>query len=292
MSAVAGKRAAPGTVGGMLPSVGWLLACSLWLLPVVFGFGMTSWIGFALIGVLVVRIRWVLLAVAWLVVLSWLDIQPDSLGLFLEALSHGYVDAGLAAPLFALYLVGVAYGVHANRVWLRILHERRVRGVRMLGWVPDAKPATHAPAAPAAPVTPAAPAAPVRDERAELLTRVAGDIRAYVSREEQRLLALLALAAAEESAPQAPLSTTPLPTTQLPTTTLSSMTLLGLPSGPVDVRTASVEEIAAIPAVGLERATRLVAARETHPLTSIDEVVELLGLTALDLVRARPYLKL
>jgi DNA uptake protein ComE-like DNA-binding protein len=67
--------------------------------------------------------------------------------------------------------------------------------------------------------------------------------------------------------------------------------LLGLPSQPVDVRTATVEQIAAIPAIGPERAAQLVAARGTHPLESVDDVVKLLGLTGVDRVRAHPYLR-
>lgn len=290
--------AAPATGGGALPRVGWLLACSLWLAPVVFGFGMTSWIGFGLIGILVVRIRWVLLAVAWIVVLSWIGIEPDSLPLFLEGLSHGYVDVSVAAPLLVLYLAGVAYGVHANRVWLRMLHERRVRGVRMLGWAP---PAQAAPAASAE-----IPVAPARDEKAELLARAAGAFRGLLDREQQRMRSLVAAAAEAATASPAALPVTPLPvtpltaappttapptTTPLTTTPLVGTTLLGLPSGPVDVRTASLDEIAAIPAIGSERAAQLVAARETRPITSVEDVVEVLGLTAVDLVRARTYLR-
>jgi predicted DNA-binding helix-hairpin-helix protein len=91
---------------------------------------------------------------------------------------------------------------------------------------------------------------------------------------------------------------TPLP--KLPTSTLFPPSpspppvrtnLLGLPSQPVDVRTATVEQIAAIPAIGPERAAQLVAARGTHPLESVDDVVKLLGLTGVDRVRAHPYLR-
>jgi DNA uptake protein ComE-like DNA-binding protein len=125
----------------------------------------------------------------------------------------------------------------------------------------------------------------VRDERGELLARAASDFRALLAREEQRMRSLLAAAAAG-SAPVRAASPTALPTTRLAHTTL-----LGLPSGPVDVRTASVDEIAAIPAIGPERAALLVAARETRPIASVDDVVEVLGLTAVDLVRARSYLR-
>jgi hypothetical protein len=289
------------------PRGGWLVAGSLWLLPVLFGFGMTSWIGFGLIGILVVRIRWVLLAGAWLVVLSWLEIEPDSLPRFVDRVAYGYLEPETDIPLLLMYLAGVAYGVHANRVWLRTLWERRERGVRMLGWSPAPPPVAAAPASSPAAVVPSALGdappwtgsaggagvaaalvaahAPVRDERGELLARAASDFRALLAREEQRMRSLLAAAAAGPAPVRAANPTA------LPTTRLAHTTLLGLPSGPVDVRTASVDEIAAIPAIGPERAALLVAARETRPIASVDDVVEVLGLTAVDLVRARSYLR-
>jgi hypothetical protein len=319
---------APGRAG--LPHPGWLIACSLWLLPVLFGVGMTSWIGFGLIGILVVRMRWVLLAGAWLVVLSWLEIEPESLPRFIERTGSGYFDAGSDIPLLLLYVAGVAYGLHANRVWLRILWRRRESGARMLGWSPAparvrASAARHAAATPVPAAAPdvvppwvaagagAVVAAPVaagviaaapavaRDERAELFTRAAAGFRALLAREEQRMRSLLSAAAAAPVVAAATEMPLPMPTTlhtKLPTSTLFPpspppvrTTLLGLPSQPVDVRTATVEEIAAIPAIGPERAAQLVAARGTHPLDSVDDVVKLLGLTGVDRVRAHPYLR-
>jgi hypothetical protein len=302
---------ASGGIG--LPRPGWLIACSLWLLPVLLGFGMTSWIGFAVIGVLVVRLRWLLLAGAWLIVLSWFEIEADSLPRFIERIGHGYLDAGTDIPLLLLYVAGVAYGVHANRVWVRILWGRRERGVRMLGWSPAAAHVRGVAAAPlAAGAAAAAASAVARDERAELLARAAGGFRTLLTREQQRMHGLLSAVAAtpagaaatmRPTAPPTPAPTglptppTPEPTT-LPTSTLFPpspppvrTTLLGLPSQPVDVRTATVEEIAAIPAIGPERAAQLVAARGTHPLESVDDVVQLLGLTGVDRVRAHPYLR-
>ena len=54
---------------------------------------------------------------------------------FVQALSQGYVYDDVVIPLLVLYLGGILYGGHANKVWLLTLYERRVRGVRMLGWV-------------------------------------------------------------------------------------------------------------------------------------------------------------
>jgi hypothetical protein len=179
----------------------------------------------------------------------------------------------------------------------------------MLGWSPAAAHVRGVAAAPLAAGAAAAAASPVaRDERAELLARAAGGFRTLLTREEQRIHGLLSAVAAtpagaaatmRPTAPSTPAPTAlPTPPTTLPTSTLFPpspppvrTTLLGLPSQPVDVRTATVEEIAAIPAIGPERAAQLVAARGTHPLESVDDVVQLLGLTGVDRVRAHPYLR-
>jgi len=272
-----------------VPRVGWLLACSLWLLPVVFGFGMTSWIGFAVIGLLVMRIRWVLLAIGWLVVLAWIGVGPDGLSTFLDGLVRGRLDPGFAGAVLLLYLGGVVYGVKANLVWLQILHDRRVRGVPMLGF-PRSAPAEATVAPDAAAPAPDGSAPASEDERAELLAQTAEAFSARLAQGEQD---------APPSFPTpvaAPASSAPAPSTAprataLPAPTMLPSTLLGLPSGPVDVQTASLAELAAIPAIGPERAARLVAARQARRLTSLEDVVEVLDLTAVDLVRARSYLR-
>ena len=269
---------------GAAPGVGWMLACSLWLLPVVFGFGLTSWIGFAVIGVLVVRIRWMLLAGVQLWVLFQLPID-DLVDLPLRV-TLGYLYPS-DVPLLTLYGVSLVYALWANRVWLRVLWSRRERGQRMLGWVAPSTPAS-APAVEPSVASAAAPAvvlsvehAPAPDpdaERAALEERAARAFHAVQQREEAALA-------------EAALHRTTLPQTALPQTTLPQTTLPGgLPHGPLDVRTASVDELAAIPAIGPARAALIVAARGVRPLETIDDVIELLELPAADLIRVRPYL--
>ena len=258
---------------GTAPGVGWMLACSLWLLPVVLGFGLTSWIGFAVIGVLVVRIRWMLLAGVQLWVLFQLPID-DLVELPLRA-TLGYLYPS-DVPLLTLYGVSLVYALWANRVWLRVLWSRRERGQRMLGWVAPSTPASAPVVEPS--VASAAPAVVLSGEPAP-----APDPDAERAAVEER--AARAFRAVQQRA-EAALAETALQRTTLPQTTLPG----GLPHGPLDVRTASVDELAAIPAIGPARAALIVAARGVRPLETIDDVVELLELPAADLVRVRPYL--
>ena len=58
----------------------------------------------------------------------------------------------------------------------------------------------------------------------------------------------------------------------------------------LDPTTLAAAELAAIPGIGAARADALVAARATRTFASVDEVVDLLDLPALELLRARPYL--
>jgi hypothetical protein len=256
---------------GGVPDGARLLLCSLWLRPVLFGFGTTSWIGFAVIGVLVVRIRWILLAGLQLFALVVLETGPADLPLFLERTAAGYFDLERDAPLLVLYLVGVAYGLHASRVWLRILWGRRERGQRMLGWAPAP---TEAAAGSAVAVgaggtsTTARTAADRGAARAAVEARAAHAFRALLVREE-----------AAARAPEAPAPPVAPPSAGM------------LPREPLDVRTAALVELAAVPAIGPTRAALLVAARGVRPLDSIDDVFELLDLPAADLIRVRPYLR-
>ena len=273
------------------PSVGWMLGCSLWLLPVVLGLGTTSWIGFLVIGVLALRIRWIVLAALQFVVLLSSGMSFIDLVQFPLRVTSGYLMP-LDLPILVLYVASLAYALWANRVWLRILWGRRERGERMLGRGGRPAAGTAAVPAPAAggegsPVAVAAEAPPVAPadeaERAAWIQRLADDVRAVADG------GAADAAAAPVSVP-AP-SPTVLPPTVPPPTVLPVTVLPGtLPHGPLDVHTASVDQLAAIPAIGPDRAALLVAARGVRPIDSIDDVVEILELPAADLIRVRPYL--
>src|SRR5690606_13328726 len=61
----AGWRASATTTGGgpgRLPSAGWILGTSLWLVPVLFFGGNGAWLGFLVIGALLVRWTWLVAA--------------------------------------------------------------------------------------------------------------------------------------------------------------------------------------------------------------------------------------
>ena len=288
-----------------VPRTSWMIAASMWLVPVMTGFGITSWIGFALIGVLSGRLRWLALAGLNLWILSRLHIGPEEYFRIVERIARGHWYGDSDLVLAALYFFGILYGVHANRVWLGILWGRHELGKPMLGWRVQPELHRHNPRA-AAIAHEKAAAAAAREiaARDALHARFSWGLQQVVAREEGRAARVVAALAQEraaqgaepsvlpsEVAPSAVLSTplltsSPLPMTQLPTGT----TTLGLPRGPVDVLTASAAEIASIPGMGAERADALVAARATRTFASVDEVLELLDLPALELLRARPYL--
>lgn|GEM_PF-2198330 len=277
-----------------VPSIAWMFFCSLWLIPVVFGFGMTTWIGFALIGLLVLRVRWLVVSGVFAVAALLVTPHPGPQGI---SIMFGRFETGNLyaddAMLFIVYLAGVGYALHANRVWLRILWSRRERGVRML-WRGTARPPRVLDGAvwdadlvrnDASVSVPGADQLPER-----------GSARAsYEQRALQGFRELLAQkqAVTSQAAPRV-IASTELPDYSMPlsvTSTPLPSTSFALPLGPLDVHTASVEELAGIPAIGLERAQALVAARASQPLSSLDEVAALLNLDAVALIRVRPYLR-
>jgi len=273
----------PATRAGA-PGIPWMIACSLWLVPVVFGFGMTSWIGFALIGLLVLRWRWVMVAGVLVVPALRVAQEPWSpaVSIMLGRFEFGELLANHLV-LFIVYLGGVGYALHANRVWLRILWDRRERGVRMLGrgtvrspGVPDAGAADVDLDSRGASAEPFDRSAPPPGEPPP------GELNPVEPTPGE-------LPPGEPTPVEPPPVATsiPLPLTPTPLPSIS----FALPLGPLDVHTASVEELAGIPAIGLERAQLLAAARESQRFTSLDEVAALLDLDAVALIRVRPYLK-
>ena len=68
--------------------------------------------------------------------------------------------------------------------------------------------------------------------------------------------------------------------------------LTGIAEDPLDVNTASAKELAQIPALGPLRARHIVQFRsQRHNFTSLDELLQVVGMTPTALQSARPYLK-
>jgi competence protein ComEA len=60
--------------------------------------------------------------------------------------------------------------------------------------------------------------------------------------------------------------------------------------GPVDLNTATVEELKRVPWLGKELAPRIVAARREKPFQSVDDLIRVPGIKAKTLEKVRPYL--
>lgn len=101
------------------PSIGWMLLLSLWLLPVLAGFGYVTWLGFAVIGVVAVRLHWLIAAGAYAVIALVIPIVP--------------IDAVQTVGMPALWVVGIIHALSVNPNWLRTAWSRRERGERLFG---------------------------------------------------------------------------------------------------------------------------------------------------------------
>ena len=104
-----------------------MLGVSSWLLLLFVPGAVVAWLGFAIIGGLVVRVRWIIAAAVYLtLVLILNDLVPRDLRIF---------------GALALQAAAITHGLISNSGWLALLWGRRERGQRMLGrGLPVSKP--------------------------------------------------------------------------------------------------------------------------------------------------------
>lgn len=314
-----------------LPSPGFLLGASMWLLPIVLGGGAWAWIAFGLIGLLARRGPWVIAAIVYALVSAGVA----------AASADGGDPVPTAVAGAALSAVAIVHAVIANRSWLVLLWGRRERGEAMLGprrasgptavrgvdprgylapaaaaqrpsALADARPgasAEHPPGSLPGPAARLAPGSPQAAALAGLFRTLEDDLHGGFADAARALpdppAAPVPPAAApvpSAAAPIAPLPPTPLPPTPLPITPVPLSPSLPLggtaipttalpPREPLDPRAASAAELAAIPGLGPERAAALVAARDGLQLHSVDDVVRALGLQPFERVRIAPFLR-
>ncbi len=118
----AGWRASATTTGGgpgRLPSVGWILGTSLWLVPVLFFGGNGAWLGFLVVGALVVRWTWLVAAgvyAIWAIIAATL---PD--------------DGARVVASAVLQFVSIIHAMIANRRLLVTIWGRIERGEQWWG---------------------------------------------------------------------------------------------------------------------------------------------------------------
>ena len=272
------------------PSVGWIIGMSLWLLPVLLGGGTTTWIGFGIIGLATLKRSWIIAAAVYAAVAFVASVASDTV-------------VGLALQI-AIIAVGTVDALIANRRWLLTMWGRRERGVRMLGGgLPRvaATPAPPPPAPPAPPIPmpltvahPAAPPVPVAEPtHAELLEAgllsVDHDVAPPTAPDTQWRPLSPSIAAPDTAVPSSLATASPFTNLRLTQLPISQIVLP--PSEAVDPMTASLEALSAIPAIGPERAARIIAAREHLPLASLQAVADAAGLQGFELVRIRPFLR-
>ena len=101
-----------------VPSVGWMLSRSAWLLFVFIGGGWFGWVGFALIGALVARVGWLITA-----------------GVYAVASFGALFVQGAMQPVVVglIHTAAIIHGLILNRTFLITLWGRRERGERQLG---------------------------------------------------------------------------------------------------------------------------------------------------------------
>ncbi|WP_300590401.1 hypothetical protein [Microbacterium sp.] len=97
------------------PSIGWLLLMSLWLLPILAGFGRLTWLGFAVIGALTVRTSWIITSGIYALAAAAIPFLPWS-----EAVTWGYP---------ALWIVGIIHALIVSPSWLNEAWRRRQNGL-------------------------------------------------------------------------------------------------------------------------------------------------------------------
>lgn len=247
------------------PTPSWLVVRSLWLVPILFGFGVTTGLGFIVLAVMTRRMRWALLGIVLSIAavmgfpvwaLDWLAVQW---------VFAGYADWTLL-PLFVVYVVGVVVALWRLRAVLELLWQRRVAR--------DGDRAVHEPDP--APVAPEA--ANDAAERSAVLARASDGFQKLLARQEEA-----ALQPAEAAGAAVGVAAV---------TAVEPLSLADLLAEPLDLRTASAAELALVPGLGAEGAARLVAMREAGEFVSLDQALTSAGLSAYDAIRARAYVRL
>lgn len=266
-----------------VPGYGWLIGMSTWMLLTVIPGAVTTWLGFAIIGFVARKPKWLITSVvfgalAFLVTLEiWGDWQP--------------------VVSLLLYLAGMLTALFTNPAWLRTMWERRVGGAAAAAREGDAKwhknsASAAARSGAAAPVTRAerrriareAAAerrrlAAERTEREQAAKAAAAAAAAAAAQDaEARKLAEAAGAASDEYFAPAEPREPARPAKEEP----------AAPAEPIDVNTATARELEQLPGVDRRKARKAVEEREAQGgFTSVEDFGESIGLQPHEIVRLR-----
>lgn len=235
------------------PSFRWLGLTSVWLVFVLLPNGVTTWLGFAIIGFAILRPAWIVAGLVYFIATVSVS-AADGLGAWSVILGGG------------LWVIGIAHGIAANRRWQTILWSRMESGTRLLG-TGRARRNTRS-------ARGGRPARSTPPEAAGLLDAAGTDRSDYLADEGSGAAAPApARVPRRRRAPAAGARAT------------------ALPSSPVDVNTATQKELQSLP--GFTRQRSKAAIRERDRLggfASVDQFATVVGLQPHELVRIAPAL--
>lgn len=260
-------RATGGDQDGRLPGAGWIIGTSCWLIPVLFFGGYGAWLGFLIIGALLLRTSWLVAAglyAIWAIIGASL---PD--------------DQGRMIVIAALQVVSIIHGMIANRTLLLTVWGRLERGEQWWGrGAPQSsRRPTRRPTAAAPATRRRRPAADVPREAEELLSAVGTDRADYFDEP-----------AAQLPPPRGSRRAGP-PPPPTGSRARGSDPAPAEPAATVDVNTATVDEFRTLPGFTKKRAEAAVAARLGRSrFASVQEFADDLGLQPHELVRIRDRL--
>lgn len=257
----AGWRAQATGQPGRLPGAGWIIGTSCWLIPVLFFGGYGAWLGFLIIGALLLRVSWFVSAgvyAVWAIVAAAL---PD--------------DQARLIASGSLQFVSIIHAMIANRTLLLTIWGRLERTEQWWGrGAPRPAPATRR----RAPAYHRRPAAEVPREAEALLSAPGTDRADY-------------FAGPAPAAPLPPPRGSRRAGAPPPPTTAAVAEPTAAPPATVDVNSATVDEFRTLPGFTKKRAEAAVAARLGRTrFASVQEFADDLGLQPHELARIRDRL--
>jgi len=255
-----------------VPSIGWLLGMSSWMLLTLVPGPMFAWLGFGIIGVVSRSRRLIIIGVVWAAVAILVNLELW----------------GQAQPIVraVAYLAGMVCALAVNPGWLRTMWQRRLDKSGM--GVTSARAAATG--------TAAGGAATAGGNRA---SRRAAAKRKRAA-QQQAKAATLAKASAAETAPkpgsddaaelasEVGASADDLLEPRASAVTSEAPAAAAAPTEPVDVNTATAKELEGLPGVSRARARKAIAERdEQGGFSSLEDFGETLGLQPHEIVRLR-----
>ncbi|WP_268777898.1 ComEA family DNA-binding protein [Microbacterium sp. Root166] len=233
------------------PSFPWLIGMSSWMLLTAVPGPMLAWLGFGIVGLVSRRPRLMILAVA-----------AGAVAILVNMPIWGQWQAVVAA---VAYLAGMVVALMVNPSWLRIMWERRMSS-------PNRAPLVRRQAAASGSASTRSSASGTKTSRRRRRPAAEPKPKAEVKAEPKQAPAVEAEALAR-------------------TAGASSDDLLATtdgPAEPVDVNTATVDELATLPGVTRSRARRAHKERERQGgFTSVEDFGESIGLQPHEIVRLR-----